>query len=278
MLENKTRDIGADSTASRRRRPSSAASEGLAAAEFHTKVTSLEGKTVLVSGGSTGIGRATAGLLASSGAHVFIFGRHGAPLRDALADLRKLGKVEGIVADVARPRGIAKVFQYARKAFGTLDILIDNAGLGGEGVADMADDEWRYVVETNLTGAMACAREALVWMRDRSRGHIVIVGSISAERKGKDSSVYVATKSGLRGFAESLHKEARGDGIKVTPIEPGQVGSDMQEASPRQQRRKIRKKEMLRAEDIAVGVHYALTQPPRCDVTFMQIRPHNEEE
>src|SRR6185436_15691423 len=116
------------------------------------------------------------------------------------------------------------------------------------------------------------------WMSEKKKGHIVIIGSMSAEREGKGSSVYVAGKSGLRGFAESFHKEAREKGVKVTLIEPGQAGSNMQEASPREQRREIRKGTMLRAEDVAVAVHYVLTQPERCDVTFMQIRPHGEED
>src|SRR5581483_28678 len=111
-------------------------------------------------------------------------------------------------------------------------------------------EDWRYVIDTNLVGAMACAREGLLWMAERKHGHIVIIGSMSAEREGKDSSVYVAGKSGLRGFAESFHKEARNKGVKVTLIEPGEVGSDMQEASPAEQRREIEAGRMLRAEDI----------------------------
>lgn len=242
--------------------------------DFHTAVLPLAGKTVLVTGGTTGIGRAIAGLLASYGASVLVFGRHGSELRDALNELRGIGKVEGMVADVARAKDIDKVFRYAREAFGRLDFLVANAGIAGDGVAEMAEADWRYVIDTNLTGAIACAEEAVAWMEEAGAGHIVLIGSMSAERKGKDSSVYVATKSGLRGFAESFHKESVEKGVKVTLIEPGRVGSDMDPLPPRDQRRKIKKKEMLRAEDIAVAVHYAITQPPRCDVTFLQIRPH----
>jgi len=238
---------------------------------------SLQGRHVLVTGGTTGIGRAAARLLAAAGAEVFIFGRHEPELRDALAALAEQGaKAGGVVADVAEKKDVQRVFREARKAFGTLDILVDNAGIAGEAVADMADDEWRYVIETNLVGAMSCARESLRWMREGEGGHIVIIGSMSAERKGADSSVYVAGKSGLRGFAESFHKEARKEGVKVTLIEPGQTGSDMQDSSPTEQREEIREGSMLRAEDIAVAVHYCVTQPHRCDVTFMQIRPHVE--
>lgn len=244
---------------------------------FHTKVSEIRGQTVLVSGGTTGIGRAVAGLLAAEGARTFIFGRHEPELRNALISIRDAGgEAEGITADVARPDDVDAVFAAARRSFGTLDIYVDNAGISGEGVGEMADAEWRYVVETNLVGAMATADKAAEWMTEQKRGHIVIIGSMSAERKGKSSSVYVATKSGLRGFAESFHREVREKGVKVTLIEPGLTGSDMIDDSPETQREKIGQHEMLRAEDVAVAVHYVVTQPARCDVTLLQIRPHIE--
>jgi NADP-dependent 3-hydroxy acid dehydrogenase YdfG len=245
---------------------------------FHTEVINLEGKRILISGGTTGIGRAIAGLLASYGARVFVFGRDGKVLNEALADLRRAGAVTGTTGDVAEAADIRHVFEAARETLGTLDIYVDNAGLSGEGIMEMEDQDWRYVVETNLVGAMATAREAVKWMKEGGSGHLVIVGSVSAEREHAGSSVYVATKSALRGFAESLHKEVRGDGVKVTLIEPGMVGSDMVEDPPSAQRQKIKKGEMLRAEDIAVATHYVVTQPTRCDVTFLQIRPHNEKD
>lgn len=246
-------------------------------ATFHTSFTDLRDRTVLVSGGTTGIGRAIAGLLATEGARTFIFGRHAPELRDALKSIRKIGgAAEGMTADVARREDIEAVFEKARSTFGSLDIYIDNAGISGDGVGEMPDDDWRYVIETNLVGAMATADKAAEWMAERKRGHIVIIGSMSAERKGKSSSVYVATKSGLRGFAESFHREIREKGIKVTLIEPGLTGSDMIDDPPKIQREKIARAEMLRAEDVAVAVHYAVTQPERCDVTFMQVRPHIE--
>jgi NADP-dependent 3-hydroxy acid dehydrogenase YdfG len=248
-------------------------------ATFHTKFTGLSDRTVLVSGGTTGIGRAIAGLLAAEGARVFIFGRHATELGDALKSIRDDGgEAEGMVADVTRPEDIDAVFEQARQNFGTLDIYLDNAGVSGDGVGEMAEAYWRYVVETNLVGAMATADKAAEWMAERKSGHIVIIGSMSAERKGKSSSVYVATKSGLRGFAESFHREVREKGIKVTLIEPGLTGSDMIEDPPEKQREKIARAEMLRAEDIAVAVHYVVTQPARCDVTFLQVRPHIEAE
>jgi NADP-dependent 3-hydroxy acid dehydrogenase YdfG len=245
--------------------------------DAHTARPLLVGKKAVVTGGTLGIGRAIARLLSAEGMELFIFSRESQHVKDGLAAIREVdGKAEGMVADVSKAKDVERAFAAARENLGELDLLVVNAGIAGEGVADMENADWRYVVETNLVGAMATAREGLLWMAPRKQGHIVFIGSMSAEREGKDSSVYVAGKSGLRGFAESLHKEARDKGVKVTLIEPGQVGSDMQESSSKVQQKEIRAGKMLRAEDIAVAVHYVFTQPPRCDVTFLQIRPHNE--
>jgi NADP-dependent 3-hydroxy acid dehydrogenase YdfG len=110
-------------------------------------------------------------------------------------------------------------------------------------------------------------------MRVRKSGYIINIGSMSAEALHKGTSVYVATKSGVRGFSASLRKEANELDIRVTLIEPGSVGSDMQEESADEQREKIEKMEMLKAEDIAASVLYVLTQPQRCDVVELKIRP-----
>jgi NADP-dependent 3-hydroxy acid dehydrogenase YdfG len=244
-----------------------------AISDAHTAVTSIAGKRVLVTGGTTGIGRAIARLLAAEGAKVFIFGRHEPELEDGLRAIREVGgEANGTIADVAEPKDLERVFKEARKALGGIDILIANAGISGDGVADMPGKDWRYVVETNLTGAMASAREAAKTMEKQGTGHIVLIGSVSADTRGKDSSVYVATKAGMQGFSESLQKELSEKGIRVTLIEPGQVGSDMQESSPAEQAKAINKQEMLRAEDIAVAVHYTLTQPERVNVSQLIIR------
>src|SRR5262249_10385683 len=122
-----------------------------------------------------------------------------------------------------------------------------------------------------------CAREAASRMTDAGSGHIVFIGSMSAEVREKGSSVYVATKAGIEGFAASLRKELNEKGIKVSLIEPGSVSSDMANPSADRQRELIHGALMLRAEDIAVCVHFMLTQPQRTDVILMQVRPHRQE-
>jgi NADP-dependent 3-hydroxy acid dehydrogenase YdfG len=242
---------------------------------IHTVVESLVDKRILITGGTTGIGRAIAVLLGSYGANIFTFGRHQEPLDEVLSAVRETGgRAEGIIADSTKPEDVARVFQQVEESLGGLDILVNCAALGGESIEEMTDEDWRYVIETNLVGYLATTKEALNRMRSQQKGHIVLVGSMSADVREGGSSVYVATKSAIQGFAESLRKEVNKQGIKVSLVEPGAVGSDMQSTTPEEEREGQEKGEMLRAEDIAVCVHYILTQPQRCDVVSVQIRPH----
>lgn len=115
---------------------------------------------------------------------------------------------------------------------------------------------------------------AIERMKEQKRGHIINVGSMSADVRETGSAVYVATKSGIQGFSESLRKEINELGIKVTLIEPGAVGTDMQPVSVSDQEGKQEKLEMLKSEDIAYAILFTLAQPMRCDVVEMRIRPH----
>lgn len=223
---------------------------------IHTATTSLKDRRVLITGGTTGIGRAIARLLASEGARIFTFGRHDRELDDALNDIAEVGEASGMVADAAKREDVEKVFAEADRVLGGLDVLIDNAAVSAEGLE--SDDDWRYAVETNLIGYLAFARGAAERMK-KGGGDIILIGSMTAEYRGKDSSVYVATKSALQGFAMSFRREVSPHNIKVTLIEPGAVGSDMQDMPPSKQRARIKSGHMLRAEDIAVATHYALT-------------------
>jgi NADP-dependent 3-hydroxy acid dehydrogenase YdfG len=244
-------------------------------APLATETEDIAGKSMVVTGGTTGIGRAAALLLASRGARVLVFGRHQNELNDAMNDLQAVSDdVYGITADVTNPDDVQRVFAEAEQQFGDLDVFINNAALAADDVAGTAYDDIEYIVNTNLLGYMACAHEATERMKKQGHGHIVNIGSMSADVREEGSSVYVATKAGIQGFSEALRKEVNKYGIKVTLIEPGAVGTDMQPESPAEQRSKQEKQEMLKAEDIAACIHYCLVQPKRCDVVVVQIRPH----
>jgi NADP-dependent 3-hydroxy acid dehydrogenase YdfG len=242
---------------------------------FDYELESVNGKNILITGGTTGIGRSAAILLAAQGAQVMIFGRHEQELQDAIRDIQQTGgTVTGLTADVSSPEDIRRVLKEVDRQLGRLDILINNAALGYASVMEGDYQDWQYIVNTNLLGYMAMAHEAIERMKARGAGHIVNIGSMSADVREKDSSVYVATKAGIEGFSEALRKEVNPLGIKVTLIEPGAVGTDMQPQPPKEQRQLQEKMEMLKAEDIAACILYALTQPARCDVVVVQIRPH----
>lgn len=239
------------------------------------QIQEVKNKAILITGGTTGIGRATALLLASKGARVMILGRHEQELNDALADLKKTGgQVSGITADTSRAEDVDTIFREVDKQLGGLDILINNAALPAQDTTMTATEEMAYVVNTNLLGYLNCAHHAMQRMKAQGRGHIVNIGSMSAQVREKGSSVYVATKAGIEGFSEALRKEVNEMGIKVSLIEPGEVGSDMNPRSLEDQRKAQENLEQLRAEDIAACVYYCLTQPQRTDVVLVQIRPH----
>ena len=236
----------------------------------------MQGKRVVVTGGTTGIGRAIVRSLASQGARVVTLGRDENALKDALDAMADLpGEVHGIAADLATREGVERLFAEADAQMGGLDALVSNAALGAEPIDEMADDDWRYVVEVNLVAAMAATRAALA--RLGKGGQIVIVGSISAEIHAPGESVYSATKAGLQGFAETLRKEVEERGLRVALVEPGTTGSDMQEATDDEQREEIAKARMLRAEDVAEAVDFILSRPSRVDVVTLRLEPRLQE-
>ena len=235
----------------------------------------FQGKRVIVTGGTTGIGRATARALAEQGAQIFICGRNAVHLEDALESMASAsGMVSGVAVDLAQAEGIEKLFKGADEWLGGLDIVILNAALGLSGkLTDMDPRECREAISVNVAGYIGCAYEAMMRMKEAG-GRILMIGSMSAEVAEEESAVYVATKSAIRGFAKSLRKEAGSLGIHIGLIEPGSVGTDMVDPSPQEQEELETKLEMLAAEDIAEGVLFALSRPDRLDIVQMQMRPH----
>jgi NADP-dependent 3-hydroxy acid dehydrogenase YdfG len=230
--------------------------------DAHTAMPSLKGKRVIITGGTTGIGRAIAVLLASEGARVFICGRSDEHLADALARIREVGEGDGITLDLSHEAS-PKAFVAAGKAYlGGVDVSVINAAIAAEGLSDMSEEEVRYAIATNFTGYLMTAH-----------------ASIPAHVLGPNSTVYAGIKYGIQGFAEAFRREMGPKGVRVSLVEPGLTGSTMQEpeSPPEKQREKIRDETSLRAEDIAVGVQYILTQPRRTVIQQLTISPRNQD-
>ncbi|EIZ79859.1 short-chain dehydrogenase/reductase SDR [Novosphingobium sp. Rr 2-17] len=241
--------------------------------DAHTERPPLKGRKAIITGGTTGIGRAIAVLLASEGVEVFICGRSLEHLEDALARIREVGSGDGISVDLADPTELDRFFQVAKDKLGQPDIVVINAAVPAEALSDMTADEVRYAIAVDFTAYLLAAHAAQDMLADR--GDIVLIGSMSAHVLGPGSTVYAGMKAGIAGFSEALRRELGPKGIKVSLVEPGKTGADFQypDIPAEKQREMIREETMLRAEDIAVGVHYLLTQPRRAVVQQLTIVP-----
>ncbi|MCL5006428.1 MAG: SDR family oxidoreductase [Acidobacteria bacterium] len=189
----------------------------------------LANKVAVVTGGTRGIGFSIAERLLAEGARVFICGRDAERFKSALESLRKHAKdaVGGIAADVRRYEDCRKVVQSAAERFGGIDILVNNAGLGYfKPVDQLTPEEWDTTIETNLSGAFYCCREAIPFMRKRGGGYIFNISSLAGVNPFAGGSAYNASKFGLNGFSEALMQDVRYDGIRVSYIMPGSVDTD----------------------------------------------------
>ncbi|MCY7280303.1 MAG: SDR family oxidoreductase [Sphingomonas bacterium] len=241
-------------------------------ADAHTAMPSLMGKRVIVSGGTTGIGRAIAVLLASEGARVFICGRDAHHLADGLERIREVGEGDGVALDLAKDDGVKRFFDAGEKYLGGIDVAVVNAAIPAEGLSTMAAEEVSYAIATDFTAYLMSAHAAQERML---AGDIVLIGSMAAHVLGPSSTVYAGIKAGIAGFSEALRRELGPKGIKVALVEPGKTGADFQspDISPAEQAEMINQEKMLRAEDIAVGVHFLLTQPSRAVVQSLVMVP-----
>lgn len=242
---------------------------------FIYKPQSLKNKAVIVGGGSTGVGRSTALLLAAHGARVVIFGRHEQALKEATNDINKVGTVYAIQTDQSRHESVVSTFSRAYKLLGGLNILINAAGIGGGTITTTEFGDIEYIIKTNLLGLMDCCREAIPLMK-KSGGHIVNIGSIIGYTREANTDIYTATKSALQGFTESLRKQINYENIKVTLVEPGLISTDMSYIQPSQQPKMKKDMTVLNTEEVAMAIYYAVTQPIGTEVINIQVRPHHQ--
>jgi NADP-dependent 3-hydroxy acid dehydrogenase YdfG len=242
---------------------------------------SLDGKVTVITGASSGIGEATAELLASEGSKVALLARRA----DRLTEIEKRiedagGEALPIEIDITDHGKVEAAMAEITGQFGGIHNLINNAGvmlLGSVEGWDIA--QWQRMIDVNLLGLLYCTREALPLIRDSGGGHIVNVSSVAGRTANFGSAVYNMTKWGVTGFSEALRQEALNSGIRVTCVEPGFVDTELQGHNEhptivdatKKMRDDIGKE--LEAEDIARGILYAVGQAEHVNVNEILIRP-----
>jgi 3-oxoacyl-[acyl-carrier protein] reductase len=189
----------------------------------------FDGRVALVTGGSRGIGRATAALLARGGARVAVCARTQADAEAAAQALRDEGReVIGLSTDVADAAQADAAVRACTERFGRLDILVNNAGIRQDGlVLRMRDEDWDRVLAVNLKGAFHCIRAALRGMVRQRGGRIINVTSVVAARGNAGQANYVSAKAGLIGLTKAVALEVASRGISVNAVAPGFIETGM---------------------------------------------------
>ena len=192
---------------------------------------SSNGKVALVTGGGSGIGKASAMALAKEGFAVVVAGRRPEPLQAVVGEIEGLqGKALGVPTDVGNPDSVCALFAKTKETFGRLDVLFNNAGFGaGAPIEELALDRWKAVVDTILTGSFLCTQEAFKIMKDQQPmgGRIINNGSISAHVPRVGSCAYTSTKHGVTGLTRSIALDGRQFDICSCQIDIGNAATPM---------------------------------------------------
>jgi 3-oxoacyl-[acyl-carrier protein] reductase len=231
----------------------------------------LRGRAAVVTGSSKGIGRAVAESLAAAGAHVVVTARNEDEVSRAAEEIQSgaEGRILGVACDVRDPAEVRRLFDHAVAELDVVDVLVNNAGVGGFApVPEMSIEQWRQILETNLSGVFYCCREAIPHLRRRGGGWIINISSLAGRNTFAGGAAYNASKFGLEGFTEALMQDVRHDGIRVCSIMPGSVNTHFFEGGPDPER-----DWMLQPEDVARTVLDLLAYPQRALPSRIELRP-----
>jgi len=242
----------------------------------------VAGKTVLITGASSGIGEATALRLAASGASVVLSARRRDRLDVLVARIGAAGgRAVALESDVTRRADMEALARLAMERFGSIDVLINNAGVMPISRLDVYDvDGWDRTIDTNIKGVLYAIAAVLPRMKAQRSGHIVTIASVAGHRINGGSAVYAASKHAVRVISEALRQEVTADGIRATIVSPGATRSELFDKidDPASQRRLAGAAEMaLPADTVARAIAYAIGEPDEVDVNEIIIRPQAQD-
>ncbi|QES58229.1 oxidoreductase [Streptomyces venezuelae] len=236
----------------------------------------IEGKVVAVTGAGSGIGEATALLLAERGAKVVLGGRRTDRLEALATRIERAGGLAAwIRTDVTRRADLSGLVGLARERYGRLDVLVSNAGVGLVSPLDeLRVEDWEEMIDVNLKGVLYGIAAALPVFREQGSGHFVNTVSTAGLRVVPLQSVYAGTKNAVRTISEGLRQEA-GDSLRVTVVSPGAVRTDFTERMDPRSRARIDKmmETALSPDAVARAIAFAVEQPDGVDVGDIVVRP-----
>jgi 3-oxoacyl-[acyl-carrier protein] reductase len=236
-------------------------------------MTDLEGKTVLITGASSGIGRAAALLFAAEGANIVATARREERLESLCAEIAALGgRAVWHAGDAADEVAALDSIALALATYGQLDILINNAGAGNyKPLVETSAAEFDELIAVNLRSGFVFSRHAAPLMIEQKSGVILFVSSVAGLQGAGGEAVYSATKFAQRGFAQALDAELRPHGIRVGTIFPGGVKTEFALGRGRTEQ-SIRDSRMMEPEEVAQAIIYACKQPKNARILEMTIR------
>lgn len=238
----------------------------------------IENKVIVITGAGSGIGRATALLLASRGASIVLGARREAQIASVAAEIGAAGgQAIYLSTDVARREQVEALIALAAERYGRVDVLVNNAGIGPISRFDaLKVDDWDAMIDVNIKGVLYGIAATLPLFAQQESGHIVNVVSTAGLRIVPTMGVYAATKNAVRTLTEALRQEA-GPHLRVTEVSPGMIATDFASSMTDEAARAAVQKQIddvaISPDAIARGIAFAIEQPTDVDVGSIVIRP-----
>jgi NADP-dependent 3-hydroxy acid dehydrogenase YdfG len=243
----------------------------------------ITGKVIVITGASSGLGEASARLLAAQGATVVLGARRQDRIRSLADELTANGgKALAMQMDVTRRDQVQKLVDAAVQAYGRLDVMINNAGLMPQALLERLDvDDWDRMIDVNLKGVLYGIAAALPYMQRQKSGHFINVSSVAGHRVGPGFAVYAATKHAVRALSEGLRQEVKPYNIRTAVISPGAVATELPNSvtdpDAGARIRKFYEEAAIPADSFARTVAFAISQPEDVDINEILFRPTRQE-
>lgn len=240
----------------------------------------IKDKVIVITGASSGIGKATTELLAKSGARLVIGARREDDLKE-IADEFPKGQIIYQKTDVTDRASVKSLVGYAATHYGRVDVLYNNAGLMPiSELVDLKVDEWDRMIDTNIKGVLYGIAAVLPIMIRQKHGHIITTDSVAGHVVHPGTAVYAGTKYAVQAIMDGLRQEQVANNIKTTMISPGAVNTELfstiSDEKTRAQIEKDEKENGLDAEDVARAVAYAIDQPDKVAINEILLRPRSQ--